>query len=77
MKVSISLPEKDIDFIDRYITEHGELSRSAVVRKALDRLQAESLEAAYYQRWMEWSEEDELWDSLAGDGLEDEPDGAW
>lgn len=77
MKLSVSLPDKDIAFIDRYIAEHDEPSRSAVVRKALDRLQAESLEAAYYQRWMEWDEEDELWDSLAGDGLEDEPDGAW
>ena len=77
MKLSVSLPEKDVAFIDRQIADHGEPSRSAVIRKALDRLQLDSLEEEYAQRWAEWSEEDEIWDVTVADGLEDEPDEAW
>ena len=77
MKVSISLPDKDIAFIDRQIADHGEPSRSAVIRKALRRLRADSLKKAYLQRWSEWDEEDDIWDVTVGDGLEDEPDAAW
>ena len=78
MKVSVSLAEKDIAFIDRQISDHGESSRSAVVRKALDRLRADELAREYAQRWAEWDEEEEsIWDVTLADGLEDEPDAAW
>lgn len=77
MKVSISLPEKDIAFIDRQVAEHGEPSRSAVIRKALRRLRSEDLERQYAQLWAEWDDEDDVWDVTVGDGIEDESDVAW
>ncbi len=78
MKVSISLPEKDIQFIDRQMAGLGESSRSAVVRKALELLREDELEREYAQRWAEWDEEEEqVWDVTLADGLDDEPDGAW
>ena len=73
MKLSISLPAKHVEFIDQQVAEHGERSRSAVVRKALNRLRAESLEDAYVAAWDEWvaSGEQEVWDETVGDGLDD------
>lgn len=77
MKLSISLPEKDIAFIDRQIADHGEPSRSAVVRKALRRLRSEDLRRQYARLWAEWDDEDDAWDVTVGDGIEDESDVAW
>ena len=77
MKLSISLPDKDVAFIDRHVAENGEESRSAVIRKALRRLRSEELKKAYLQRWSEWDDEDDIWDVTVADGLEDEPDEAW
>ena len=77
MKLSVSLPEKDIAFIDRQIADHGDASRSAVIRKALRRLRSEELERQYARLWGEWSEEDDVWDVTVGDGIEDESDVAW
>ena len=77
MKLSVSLPEKDIAFIDRQIADHGEPSRSAVVRKAVELLRDAELERLYAEYWAEWDEdEDAVWDVTLADGLEDEPDAA-
>ena len=74
MKLSVSLPDKDVAFIDRYIAKHGEESRSAVIRKALDALLTDQLVDEYVEAFREWeaSGEEEVWDTAAGDGLEDE-----
>ncbi|MYI83308.1 MAG: ribbon-helix-helix protein, CopG family [Chloroflexi bacterium] len=74
MKLSVSLPEQDVEFVDRYIAEHGEASRSAVLRKALERLRDEELVEAYKIAWKEWeaSGDAALWDVTVGDGLEPE-----
>jgi len=74
MKLSISLPDKDVAFIDRYIAKHSERSRSAVIQKALDILLTEQLVEDYAEAFREWKEsgEEEVWDAAAGDGLEDE-----
>ncbi len=77
MKLSISLPDKDVAFIDRQVTENGERSRSAVIRKALRRLRSEELKRQYAQLWAEWDDEDDVWDVTVGDGIEDESDVAW
>ncbi len=77
MKLSISLPEKDIEFIDRQVADHREPSRSAVIRKALRRLRSEDLKRQYARLWAEWDEEDDVWDVTVGDGIEDESDVAW
>ena len=74
MKLSVSLPDKDVQFVDQYIADHGEASRSAVLRKALERLRDDELVEAYKIAWNEWeaSGEAALWDSTVGDGLEPE-----
>jgi len=71
MKVSVSLPEDDIDFLDKYAKKEGYESRSAVVHKAVRLLRASGLGAAYEEAWREWtaSGEDELWESTSADGL--------
>lgn len=77
MKLSVSLPDKDVAFIDRQVAENGERSRSAVVRKALRRLRSEELKRQYARLWAEWDDEDDVWDVTVGDGIEDESDVAW
>lgn len=77
MKLSISLPDKDIEFIDRQVADHGEPSRSAVIRKALRRLRSEDLKRQYTRLWAEWDDKDDVWDVTVGDGIEDESDVAW
>ena len=71
MKVSVSLPEEDVDFLDGYAKKEGYESRSAVVHKAVRLLRASGLGAAYEEAWREWeaSGEEELWESTSADGL--------
>lgn len=71
MKVSVSLPVADVEFLDEYAGEHGIGSRSAAVHRAIRLLRASGLGAAYEAAWSEWegSEEAQLWDQAAGDGL--------
>lgn len=70
MKVSISLPDEDIEFLDAYAAEKGVESRSAVVHKAVRLLQASELGPAYEAAWDEWAAGDaEAWDSAMSDGL--------
>jgi Arc/MetJ-type ribon-helix-helix transcriptional regulator len=71
MKVSVSLPDEDVDFLDAYANSQGIASRSAVVHKAVRLLRASELGSAYEDAWDEWSGGDdaEAWESTAGDGL--------
>lgn len=71
MKVSISLPDEDVDFLDAYANSQGFASRSAVVHKAVRLLRASELGPAYENAWQEWSKGDEgdLWEPTASDGL--------
>lgn len=71
MKLSVSLPEEDVDFLDKYAKKEGYESRSAVVHKAVRLLRASGLGAAYEEAWREWaaSGEEELWESASADGL--------
>jgi len=72
MKVSISLPDEDVDFLDEYTADHGMPSRSAAVHKAVRLLRATGLGAAYEEAWSEWTtnEDGELWEATAGDGAQ-------
>ncbi|HKN91459.1 MAG TPA: ribbon-helix-helix domain-containing protein [Acidimicrobiia bacterium] len=71
MKLSVSIPDEDVEFIDRYADEHGVESRSAVVQRALSLLRANELGEDYATAWSEWSGSDaELWETTVGDGLE-------
>jgi len=72
MKVSISLPEEDVAFLDAYARSQGVQSRSAVVHKAVRMLRVSELGEAYEEAFTSWDDEDEAaaWDPVAADGLE-------
>ena len=74
MKLSVSLRPTDVEFVDQYLAEHGERSRSAVVRKALELLREQVIGEMYDVAWRQWVEdgEDKIWDLAVGDGLEPE-----
>jgi Arc/MetJ-type ribon-helix-helix transcriptional regulator len=71
MKVSVSLPDEDVDYLDEYVKTQGLDSRSAAVQKAVRLLRASELGAAYEDAWAEWqsSEDGDLWDVAAADGI--------
>ena len=71
MKVSVSLPDEDVEFLDAYAESQGIASRSAAVHKAVRLLRASELSPAYEQAWADWagSEDEDLWDRAADDGL--------
>jgi Arc/MetJ-type ribon-helix-helix transcriptional regulator len=70
MKLSVSLPDGDVAFIDQYANEHEVDSRSAVVHRALAQLRSIELGADYAAAWDEWASSDaELWDATVADGL--------
>ncbi len=73
MKISVSMPEEDVAFLDEFAQEHGIESRSAVLHVAIERLRSITLESAYAQAFAEWaeSEDAEVWDAVSGDGIAD------
>jgi hypothetical protein len=68
MKLSISLSEDDVKFLETYARAQGLSSRSAVVQKAISVLKSSALGPAYDQAWQEWRDED-AWETASGDGL--------
>ena len=71
MKVSVSLPDEDVAFVDAYAQKQGINSRSGVLQQAIRLLRANQLADDYEQAWSEWASNDdaELWDTTSGDGL--------
>lgn len=71
MKISVSLPEDDVEFLDGYVRSQGVGSRSAVVRKAVGLLRASELGSAYGDAWQEWfdSGAEVVWETAVGDGI--------
>ena len=71
MKVSVSLPDDDVEFLDAYADTQGIASRSAVLHKAVRLLRASELGPAYEEAWEEWSSGDDAtsWESTVGDGM--------
>lgn len=71
MKLSISLSDEDVEFLDEYASEHGVPSRSAVLKYAVALLRSRALAASYEQAWSEWeaSGEAELWEPVTADGV--------
>jgi Arc/MetJ-type ribon-helix-helix transcriptional regulator len=71
MKISVSLPGEDVEFLDAYAASQGFESRSAVVHKAVRLLRASELGASYEDAWSEWAAGDESdeWEAVAADGL--------
>jgi Arc/MetJ-type ribon-helix-helix transcriptional regulator len=75
MKLSVSLPDDDVEFLDAYARAQGIGSRSAVVHKAVRLLKASELGPAYEDAWREWAEsgDENVWDATAADGFTDAP----
>ncbi|GAA3459119.1 MULTISPECIES: ribbon-helix-helix domain-containing protein [Saccharothrix] len=73
MKISVSLPEEDVEFVDRYLRQHHSPSRSSVIHQAIAMLREAGLENAYAGAWDEWETggEAELWEPTAPDGVVD------
>jgi Arc/MetJ-type ribon-helix-helix transcriptional regulator len=70
MKVSVSLPEDDVEFLDAFAQSQGIESRSAVVHRAVGLLRASELGDAYEDAFASFSDEDgDFWDVAAADGL--------
>lgn len=69
MKVSISLPEDDVRFLDLYAESQGIPSRSAALQRAIRLLRSHELGAAYEDAWSDWqsSEDADLWDQTTSD----------
>ena len=70
MKVSVSLPGEDVQFLDDYAKEQGLESRSAALHRAVRLLRTAGLGGIYQAAWDEWAAggEAEVWDSTTGDG---------
>ncbi len=71
MKVSVSLPGVDVEFLDAYAREQGLESRSAALHRAVRLLRAAELGGTYEAAWNEWTAEGDanLWESTVGDGV--------
>ena len=73
MKISVSLSDEDVVFLDEYARELKLASRSAVIQRAVRLLKASGLATAYANAWEEWDEsgDAQVWESTAKDGLGD------
>ncbi len=71
MKLSVSIPDQDVEFIDVYASAHGVETRSGVVQRALTLLRTTELGEDYAAAWAEWavSEDGDLWEAVAADGI--------
>jgi Arc/MetJ-type ribon-helix-helix transcriptional regulator len=70
VKLSVSIPDEDLEFIDNYASEHGVESRSGVVHRAVSLLRATELGDDYAAAWAEWEGSDAAdWEPVIGDGL--------
>ncbi|MFN8620788.1 MAG: ribbon-helix-helix domain-containing protein [Chloroflexota bacterium] len=71
MKLSVSLPDDDVVFLDLYAERKGHLSRSAALQHAVRLLRMADLATDYEEAYREWeaSGDAALWDRVAGDGL--------
>ncbi|MFF8030954.1 MULTISPECIES: ribbon-helix-helix domain-containing protein [unclassified Streptomyces] len=74
MKISVSLPQEDVAFVDEYASRTEATSRSSVIHAAIELLRQTQLEQQYVEAFAEWdgSEDARFWDRFAGDGLTDE-----
>lgn len=72
MKVSVSLPFEDVEFLDGYAKDQGLDSRSAALHRAVRLLRTAELAEAYRAAWDEWaaSGDAESWESTASEALE-------
>jgi len=72
MKLSVSLSDEDVSYLDTYAREQGYASRSAVLHQAVRLLRAAELGDEYEAAWREWESSDDasLWESTTSDGID-------
>jgi antitoxin MazE9 len=73
MKISVSLPPADVEFLDDYTRARAGQSRSAAIHDAIALLRRDALEDEYAQAWAEWnaSGENQVWETATADGVND------
>jgi Arc/MetJ-type ribon-helix-helix transcriptional regulator len=71
VKVSLSIPEDAVTFLDEYARTHRVASRSATVQRAIALLRASELSEAYTEAFAEedLQSDDSAWDNVISDGL--------
>jgi Arc/MetJ-type ribon-helix-helix transcriptional regulator len=71
MRLSVSVRDQDVQFLDAYVERQGLPSRSAAVQEAIGQLRAAGLGADYAVAGAEWVEsgQADLWEQSVGDGL--------
>lgn len=71
VKVSVSLPEEAVAFLDEQSRSGVYPNRSAAVVAAVTMLRCVSMTDSYAAAWDEWEQsgEDALWENVAADGL--------
>ena len=71
MKLSVSLTDDDVRFLDDLAAKHGYPSRSSVIQRAVRLLRGIELGEAYAAAWEEWASTDGAgdWDAVLADGL--------
>lgn len=70
MKVSVSIPDEDVAFLDEYAAARS-ASRSAAVHRAISLLREQELADQYSAAWEEWSQsgEEAVWSPADADGI--------
>lgn len=71
MKLSVSLPEEDVEFLDAYAASEGFGSRSAALHSAVRLLRATQLGSAYEEAFSDWERSGAAveWEITAADGV--------
>ena len=71
MKLSISLPDDDVEFLDAYAATAGFASRSAVLHRAVRLLRTAELGPAYEEAFADWEHTGAAadWEMTTADGL--------
>ena len=66
MKLSISIPDEEFDFLNKCVDDGDYESRSAVIARALRLLRSADLGKMYDEAFAEWQESADFadWDSL-------------
>jgi Arc/MetJ-type ribon-helix-helix transcriptional regulator len=70
MKISVSLPDEDIRWLDEQVLDRHHESRSAAVHQAIVRLRERDRVEEYRRAWQDSADDDEaLWDVTVSDGI--------
>lgn len=70
MKISVSLPDDDLSYLDAQTESGAFASRSAAIHAGIRALRDADAADAYTRAWDEWQNDDgAAWDATLGDGV--------